>query len=77
MTTGREGVPMRLMASEAHYATCLALGDVSGNVIPIGDLKPGSNICLRTTARRWAGLVVTTDPSGDEVRLDVTVWEPH
>ncbi len=77
ITTGRAGVPMRLMDGEADYATCAGLGDPSGNTIPIGSLKLGSNICLKTTAARWARLVVTADPSGDKVGLDITVWEPH
>lgn len=77
ITTGRVGVPMRLMTEEVHFETCSALGDLSGNAIPIGNLHAGSNICLRTTAGRWAKLVVVADPSGDKIALNVTVWDPH
>lgn len=76
VTTGRAGVPLKLMGSDnVDYAACADLGDVSGNSVAIGDLRSGSSMCLKTTAARWARLVVATDPSGDEVRLDVTVWE--
>lgn len=75
VTSGSVGVPLKLMTGEVTFASCAALGENPGNVVSIGDLRPGSTLCLRTSADRWARLVVNGEPSGDQIVLDVTVWE--
>lgn len=81
MTTGREAVPMALVKTgPANYAACSAREGLAGNTVEIGELRVGSKLCLETTAGRWAKLVVVAGPSGDspsgnEIDLDVTVWD--
>jgi hypothetical protein len=72
---------MHLMEGDnVNFAACSELEGASGNTVDIGLLRVCSSLCLRTTADRWAKLVVTAgrsgkSPSGQEVDFDITVWD--
>ena len=60
------------------YGTCAGVlneeSDSEGNT-PIGDLESGTNICIRTSAKRIAVARLPKEGSAERVTLDITVWE--
>lgn len=62
-------------AGSVDYATCAAQQTYQGSLIGIGELRPGTTICVKTSASRYARLVVVGDPKLAKITLHTIVWE--
>jgi hypothetical protein len=63
-------------SSQVNYRTC-ALEIYGREDTDLGELDKGTTFCLRTSAGRYARLIVMEDATATKVLLDVTVWEKH
>lgn len=59
----------------ANYGTCSTEQSYTNIGPAIGDLDKGANICLKTSAGRYALLTVSQEATSSLVKFHVTVWQ--
>lgn len=64
-----------LGSDPADYSVCSQAQTYASTDVAIGKLDKGSNLCIRTSAGRYAMLTLSKDASAEQIDLDVTVWE--
>lgn len=60
---------------DVGYSTCASGQEYTGEELPVGDLLKGTSVCVKTTAQRYARLVLVEEANGEEARFKATVWE--